>query len=129
MAKIIDYVARIYKLTSRFPINERFGLTDQLRRASVSITLNIAEGCGAGSKLEFIRFLKMAQRSAYEVMAALERLAIRLGRQMPTIKLDGGFWPWTGFRPRERDIKVNSTAGHFVTYPVFIRALGTIVEV
>ena len=68
----IDYVVNIYKLTGTFPKEEKYGLIDQLRRASVSITLNIAEGCGAGSKLEFIRFLKMAQRSAYEVIAALE---------------------------------------------------------
>ena len=68
----IDYVVDIYKLSGEFPAYERFGLTDQLRRASVSISLNIAEGCGAGSKLEFIRFLRMAQRSAYEVIAALE---------------------------------------------------------
>lgn len=73
----VEYVVNIYKLTGTFPSNERFGLTDQLRRASVSVVLNIAEGCGAGTNLEFIRFLRMAQRSAYEVIAALE-IALRL---------------------------------------------------
>lgn len=68
----IDYVVDVYKLSAEFPRDERFGLTDQLRRASVSISLNIAEGCGAGSTPEFVRFLRMAQRSAYEVVAALE---------------------------------------------------------
>lgn len=73
----IQFVSVVYQVTSSFPKEERFGLTDQIRRASVSISLNIAEGSGAGSDPEFIRFLKMAQRSAYEVIAALE-IAINL---------------------------------------------------
>lgn len=73
----IKFVTFIYELTSKFPKEERFGLVDQIRRAAVSIALNIAEGSGAGSDAEFIRFLKMAQRSAYEVLAALE-IAINL---------------------------------------------------
>lgn len=68
----ISFVTFIYKITSQFPKEERFGLVDQLRRAAVSISLNIAEGSGAGSDAEFCRFLRMAQRSAYEVIAALE---------------------------------------------------------
>lgn len=68
----IEFVSLIYKITSDFPKEERFGLIDQIRRASVSICLNIAEGSGAGTDAEFIRFLRMAQRSAYEVIAALE---------------------------------------------------------
>ncbi len=70
--KAMDFVTAIYLLSSSFPVDERFGLTNQIRRAGVSIALNIAEGSGAGSDLEFRRFLKMALRSAYEVMAALE---------------------------------------------------------
>lgn len=73
----IKFVTFIYQLTSKFPKEERFGLTDQIRRAAVSIALNIAEGSGAGSDAEFIRFLRMSQRSAYEVLAALE-IAINL---------------------------------------------------
>lgn len=68
----IEFVSLIYKITSTFPKEEKFGLVDQLRRAAVSICLNIAEGSGAGTDQEFIRFLRMAQRSAYEVIAALE---------------------------------------------------------
>lgn len=75
--RAIGFVVFIYKLTDNFPENERYGLVDQLKRAAVSICLNIAEGSGAGSDPEFSRFLRMAQRSAYEVMAALE-IAIKL---------------------------------------------------
>lgn len=73
----IAFVTDIYQLTSKFPKEEKFGLIDQIRRAAVSIALNIAEGSGASSDAEFIRFLRMAQRSAYEVLAALE-IAINL---------------------------------------------------
>lgn len=73
----IQFVSLIYKITSGFPKEEKYGLVDQIRRAAVSICLNIAEGSGAGSDPEFIRFLRMAQRSAYEVIAALE-IAINL---------------------------------------------------
>ena len=73
----IQFVSLIYKITSKFPKEEKYGLVDQIRRAAVSICLNIAEGSGAGSDPEFIRFLRMAQRSAYEVIAGLE-IAINL---------------------------------------------------
>lgn len=75
--KSIQFVSSIYKVTSVFPKEEKFGLIDQIRRAAVSICLNIAEGSGAGTDAEFVRFLRMAQRSAYEVIAALE-IAITL---------------------------------------------------
>lgn len=68
----MEFVTSIYVLSSAFPVDERFGLISQIRRAAVSIALNIAEGSGSGTDLEFRRFLKMALRSAYEVMAALE---------------------------------------------------------
>lgn len=70
--KAIRFVSEIYHLTSKFPASERFGLCDQLRRAAISISLNIAEGSGAGSDPEFVRFLRIAQRSAFEVIAGLE---------------------------------------------------------
>ncbi|OGE19587.1 hypothetical protein A3A14_01605 [Candidatus Daviesbacteria bacterium RIFCSPLOWO2_01_FULL_43_38] len=73
----VKFVTEIYKITSKFPKEEKFGLMDQIRRAAISISLNIAEGSGAGTDAEFIRFLRMAQRSAYEVIAALE-IAINL---------------------------------------------------
>lgn len=67
-----SYVTSIYLLTASFPQQEKYGLVDQIRRAAISICLNIAEGSGSGSDAEFIRFLRIAQRSAYEVIAALE---------------------------------------------------------
>lgn len=57
----------VYKATSKFPADERFGLTSQLRRASASIPANIAEGCGRGSANDFARFLQMAMGSASEL--------------------------------------------------------------
>lgn len=70
--KSIEFVSFIYNITSTFPKEERFSLVDQIRRAAVSISLNIAEGSGAGSDMEFARFLRIAQRSGYEVIAGLE---------------------------------------------------------
>ncbi|HTR80814.1 MAG TPA: four helix bundle protein, partial [Bacteroidota bacterium] len=57
----------IYLISKRFPKDELFGLTSQLRRASFSIGANIAEGCGRISKKEFLHFLSYAIGSASEV--------------------------------------------------------------
>ena len=58
---------RIYKLTARFPGDERFGVTSQMRRCSASIGANIAEGCGKRGNAEFQRFLQIASGSASEL--------------------------------------------------------------
>jgi four helix bundle protein len=57
----------IYRLTKRFPDDERFGLTSQLRRGTASIAANLAQGCGRGSDQDFARFVQMAMGSAAEV--------------------------------------------------------------
>ena len=61
----------IYILVSKFPRSETYALSDQLRRACVSITSNIAEGYGQGSMKNRLRFLYMARGSLYEVETQL----------------------------------------------------------
>jgi len=70
--------SEIYELTRRFPSEERFGLTQQLRRSSVSIPSNIAEGAGRNTTGEFNHFLGIANGSSCEAQTQLI-LAERLG--------------------------------------------------
>lgn len=64
-------VKDVYKLTNKFPRDEQFGLTNQLRRASVSIPSNIAEGCGRNYSKDSIQFFFIARGSLYEVETQL----------------------------------------------------------
>jgi four helix bundle protein len=57
----------LYKATMTFPATETYGLTNQMRRAAVSIGSNIAEACGRGGRSEFARFLRIAMGSASEL--------------------------------------------------------------
>jgi four helix bundle protein len=61
----------IYKLTKTFPAEERFGLTNQSRRASVSVASNIAEGYGKSSRGEYVQFLGHARGSNGDVQTQL----------------------------------------------------------
>jgi four helix bundle protein len=61
----------IYKFTASFPDSERFGLTNQLRRASISVASNIAEGYGRTTKGEYLLFLGHARGSIFEVQTQL----------------------------------------------------------
>ncbi len=61
----------VYKLTAGYPDSERFGLTNQLRRASVSVASNIAEGYGRSTKGEYLLFLGHARGSNCELQTQL----------------------------------------------------------
>ena len=65
--KSIELVTAIYELTEKFPREESFGLTSQIRRAAVSIPSNIAEGKMRGGEIEFKRFLGIAFASGAEL--------------------------------------------------------------
>jgi four helix bundle protein len=65
--RAIQLTVQIYKLTGTFPDSERFGLTNQLRRAAVSVASNAAEGYGRTNKGEYIQFLGHARGSNYEI--------------------------------------------------------------
>jgi four helix bundle protein len=74
----MELAVTIYQVTDSFPREERYGLTDQIRRASSSVPSNIAEGAGRQTRKEFINYLHMAQGSLSELDTQLE-LASRLG--------------------------------------------------
>ncbi len=57
----------VYSLTAEFPVEEKYGITSQIRRAVISIPTNIAEGTGRGSNKDFNRFLHISMGSASEV--------------------------------------------------------------
>ena len=63
---------KLYEVSATFPKSELFGLTSQLRRAAVSVTANLAEGCGRGSDADFSRFVQIAMGSACELESHLE---------------------------------------------------------
>lgn len=69
--RAVELSLAIYKLTTSFPTSEQFGLTSQLRRASVSIASNIAEGYGKSTKGEYLVFLGHARGSIFEVQTQL----------------------------------------------------------
>ncbi len=76
--KSMELVETIYRVTEDFPSKEMFGLTNQLRRAAVSIPSNVAEGQGRNTTADFLRFLSISRGSLQEVQTQYE-LARRLG--------------------------------------------------
>lgn len=69
--RAIEMTTAIYTLTAAFPSSEKFGLTNQLRRAAVSVASNIAEGYGKSTRGEYIQFLGHARGSNCEVETQL----------------------------------------------------------
>jgi four helix bundle protein len=70
--RAMDYAVKLYKFSSKFPENEKYGLVPQLRRSAYSIPLNIAEGAGSDSNKGFKVFLGYAHRLVHEVLTILE---------------------------------------------------------
>jgi len=73
-----ELVLVCYKLTTQFPVHEKFGITQQIRRAAVSIHLNISEGCSRKSSNERKRYFEISRGSVIEVDTALD-IAMELG--------------------------------------------------
>ena len=69
--KAIELADDVYRLTRQFPDFEKYGLANQMRRAAVSVSSNIAEGSSRESKRDFIRFLQIAYGSTMEVVSQL----------------------------------------------------------
>jgi four helix bundle protein len=67
--KAIAFADLVYEMTKNFPHEERFGLTNQMRRAAVSVSSNIAEGTARYSKNDYARFLEIAAGSLFEVVS------------------------------------------------------------
>ncbi len=68
----MDFADGVYGVTRRFPGEERFGLTSQMRRAAVSISSNVAEGSGRASKRDFAHFVEIAYGSLMEVVSQVQ---------------------------------------------------------
>ena len=67
--KAIEYADQVYDVTRTFPADERFGLTSQMRRASVSVSSNVAEGSGRTSNKDFAHFVEIAYSSVMEIVS------------------------------------------------------------
>ncbi len=68
----IILVKKIYLITSEFPNEEKFGLSSQINRCSISIPSNIAEGCSRTSQKDFSRFLQISLGSSFELETQIE---------------------------------------------------------
>jgi len=90
--KAMEYCEDIYKMSKSFPATEIFNLTAQIRRAVISIPLNIAEGAGTSSNKEFSQFISYAYRSVNEVLTALdlsERLKLTNAKEIEKYVANG----------------------------------------
>ena len=101
----MDLVIEIYRTTENFPGQEIYGLTNQIRRAAVSIPSNIAEGAARQTKKEFANYLHMAQGSLSELDTQVE-LARRLGY------LDAKSWSALDTRMEQIDKMISGLIRH-----------------
>jgi four helix bundle protein len=69
--KAHNITVNVYKLTAQMPQDEKFGLINQIRRASISIESNLAEGCGRNNDKEFARFIDISMGSSFELRCQL----------------------------------------------------------
>lgn len=86
--RAIDLAAEAYRCTRTFPIDERYGITQQIRRAAVSISSNIAEGQGRYHRSEYLHHLSYARGSLQELQSLLtvaERLGYVFGTAPETV--------------------------------------------
>lgn len=67
--RAIEYADQVYSVSRKFPDDERFGLTSQVRRAAVSVSSNIAEGSGRSSDSDFSRFVEFSYGSLMETVS------------------------------------------------------------
>lgn len=70
--KAMNLVTNTYQITQKFPKEELFGLTSQIRRSAISLSSNIAEGYGRDSNIEFLRFIKIVSGSLFEFQTQIE---------------------------------------------------------
>ena len=85
--RAMELVRMLYQVTARMPESERFGLTNQMRRAAVSIPSNIAEGYARQTTLDYIKFLRTARGSLAELATQVEiAIAIKMLAPHPQLK-------------------------------------------
>jgi four helix bundle protein len=70
--KSVEMVTHVYKLLNAFPEDEKFGLTSQIKRSSISISSNIAEGYGRNYTKDYSRFLNIARGSLFEMQTQFQ---------------------------------------------------------
>lgn len=88
--KSIELVVAVYELTEQYPKSELYGLTSQMRRASISIPSNIAEGRKRGTRKDFRQFLVIAYSSGAELETQIEiTKKLPFGRNLYYSKVDG----------------------------------------
>ena len=108
----MDLVSDVYKIAGKFPDEEKFSLTSQIRRAAISVPLNIAEGSARRSKKEFASFVRIALGSLVEVKTCLE-IAKNLGYittsddKLPADKIEALYFKLLALGKKLKQIKID----------------------